>query len=179
MAEKTTIARPYARAAFEIASAEGELRAWSEMLVAAGLIVNDPGVKPLLTNPHVTPEQVAGLVADICGKLVNKDRRNFLLLLAESYRLNVLAQIAEIFNRLRAEAENVIDVDITSVVPLDDKRKKAFVSALKKRLGREVNLRCATDRSLIGGAIIRAEDLVIDGSVRGRLEKLVVDIVSS
>ena len=178
MAEKTTIARPYARAAFEIAAAVGELKPWSELLTAAGLIVSDPGVKPLLTSPHVTPEQIAGLIAELCGDLVTDQRRNFLLVLAESYRLNVLPQIAEIFNRLKAEAENTIDVAITSAVPLDDKQKTNFAKALKKRLGRDVILHCETDESLIGGAIIRAEDLVIDGSLKGRLAKMVIDIVS-
>ena len=135
MVEKTTIARPYARAAFEIAAAVGELKPWSELLTAAGLIVSDPGVKPLLTSPHVRPEQIAGLIAELCGDLVTDQRRNFLLVLAESYRLNVLPQIAEIFNRLKAEAENTIDVAITSAVPLDDKQKTNLSAIFKQITG--------------------------------------------
>lgn len=172
MAEKVTIARPYARAAFEYASASNALGRWSELLATASAVVADGRVARLLTNPRVTPEQLVGLIADIAGAAVDEHGRNFLGMLAQNRRLGVLPEIAASYEVLRAEVENVADVQITSAVALTEAQRERLAAALKKRLQREVRLHCEVDATLIGGAVVRSGDLVIDGSLKARLERL-------
>lgn len=176
MAEKVTIARPYARAAFEYASANKALGRWSELFTTASAVVADERVERLLTNPRVTPEQLVGLIADIAGASVDEHGRNFLNMLAQNRRLGLLPEIAAIFEVLRAEVENIADVQITSAIALSDAQRERLTAALKKRLRREVRLHCDVDASLIGGAIVRSGDLVIDGSLKAGLERLAGDI---
>jgi F-type H+-transporting ATPase subunit delta len=176
MAEKVTIARPYARAAFEHAQEQNALGRWSGTLATASLVVTDERVSKLLSNPRVTPDQLVGLIADIAGDGLDERGRNFLNTLAQNRRLDLLPQIAAIYEVLRAEVENVADVQVTSAIPLDDAQRQRLTTALKKRLRREVRLHCDIDASLIGGAVVRSGDLVIDGSLRARLERLASDI---
>lgn len=176
MAEKVTIARPYARAAFEYAQEQNALGRWSDTLATASLVVTDERVSKLLSNPRVTPDQLVGLIADIAGDGLDERGRNFLNTLAQNRRLDLLPQIAAIYEVLRAEVENVADVQVTSAIPLDDAQRQRLTTALKKRLRREVRLHCDTDASLIGGAVVQSGDLVIDGSLRARLERLASDI---
>lgn len=176
MAEKITIARPYAKAAFEYASEQKALGRWSQMLAIASAVVADARVAKLLTSPRVTPEQLVGLIADIAGSSLDDRGRNFLDTLAQNRRLGLLPEIAAIYEVLRAEVENIADVQVTSAVALDDAQRARLTTALKKRLKREVRLHCEVDASLIGGAIVRSGDLVIDGSLKARLERLANDI---
>jgi len=176
MAEKVTIARPYARAAFEYASANKAFGRWSELLATASAVVADERVERLLTNPRVAPEQLVGLIADIAGTGIDEHGRNFLGMLAQNRRLGVLPEIAASYEVLRAEVENIADVQITSAVALTDAQRERLAAALKKRLQREVRLHCEVDAALIGGAVVRSGDLVIDGSLRARLERLAGDI---
>lgn len=172
MAEKSTIARPYAKALFELALAQKRLDAYSEVLSLAAAIVRDARVRELLTSPHVTPDQLASLVIDVAGAKLDDAGRNFIRVLAQNRRLGFLPEIAAIYEKLKAEEENIVDVTVTSAVALDTNLQKRFATALNKRLQREVRLHCETDPDLLGGAILRADDLVIDGSLRGRLERL-------
>jgi len=172
MAEKMTVARPYARAAFEVARDDKALAEWSDFLQRARLVAEDERIKALTGNPAVTREQLAGLFIEICGASAGGHGENFLRLLAENGRMDWLPEIATEFESLRAEAENVVDVQLTSAVELDADQRESFAAALKKRLGRDVRLHCDTDEKLLGGAVIRAGDLVIDGSLSGRLERL-------
>jgi len=172
MAEKATLARPYAKAAFEIAREHNELAAWSDALSVAAATIEQPQVGRLLTSPRVTPEQLAGLVTDVCGPKLNERGRNFIATLASNRRLGLLPLIAEQYEEMRAEAENVADVHITSAVPLNEAQQNRLAQALRKRLKREIRLHTSVDASLIGGAIVRAGDMVIDGSLRSRLERL-------
>jgi F-type H+-transporting ATPase subunit delta len=172
MAEKSTIARPYAKALFELALGQKKLDAWSEVLARAAVVVRDERVRPLLTSPHVTTDQLAQLVIDVVGGKLDEDGRNFLRVLAQNRRLGFLPEIAAIYEKFKAEEENTLDVTVTSAVALDAALQKKFAAALKERLRRDVRLRSETDPSLLGGAILRADDLVIDGSLRGRLERL-------
>ncbi|HWK74778.1 MAG TPA: F0F1 ATP synthase subunit delta [Povalibacter sp.] len=176
MAEKVTIARPYARAAFEYASTHKAFGRWSELFATASAVVADERVERLLTNPRVTPEQLVGLIADIAGAGVDEHGRNFLNMLAQNRRLGLLPEIAAIFEVLRAEVENIADVQITSAIALSDAQRERLTAALKKRLRREVRLHCDVDASLIGGAIVRSGDLVIDGSLKAGLERLAGEI---
>ncbi len=176
MAEKVTIARPYARAAFEFARERNALAPWSEVLAAAGAVVADPNVDRLLANPHVTPAQLVELIVSVVGSGFDEHAKNFLNTLAENRRLGLLPDIAAIYETLRAEVERVADVHLTSAVALSDAQRERLTAALKKRLGREVRLHEHVDASLIGGAIVRSGDLVIDGSLKAGLDRLAVEL---
>lgn len=176
MAEKATIARPYAKAAFESARQHHALESWSKVLATASSVVQDERVAGLLSSPKVTPEQLSGLIADIVGESLDEQTRNFLGTLASNRRLAFLPEIASMYEALRAEAENIADVHVVSAVALDDAQKQRLASALKKRLKREVRLHVEVDASLIGGAIVRAGDFVIDGSLKARLDRLAVEM---
>lgn len=172
MAETTTIARPYAQAAFELAHAQGALAVWAEMLNFAAGVAGDAQMAALVGNPRLTRRQLADLFVGVCGERLDAQGQNFIRLLADNRRLNVLADIAVLFQALRAEAEGVIEAEMISAQPVNDAQRTQITAALKARLQRDVTLTCTTDASLLGGAVIRAGDLVIDGSVRGKLAKL-------
>lgn len=172
MAELSTIARPYARAAFDTASAAGTLAQWGDALERASAAVAHPDLETLLGHPLVPKDELAALVAELSGGAAGEAGRAFFALLAERGRLVALPAIAEQFDELRAEAENRADVEVVSAVALSDSQRDAYTAAMRRRLGRDVVLHERVDESLIGGAIVRAGDLVIDGSVKGRLAKL-------
>ncbi|MGH8198791.1 MAG: F0F1 ATP synthase subunit delta [Steroidobacteraceae bacterium] len=176
MADKSTIARPYAKAAFEEARDRKRLGPWSEALRTAAAVVSDPRVEALLGNPRVTPEELAALVSEIAGPQLDEQGRNFMQALADNRRLSLLPEISGLFDELKGEAEGVIDVTVTSAAPLDDSQRTKLTAALERRLQRTVRLQCATDPALIGGAVLRAGDLVIDGSLRGRLERIAYEL---
>jgi F-type H+-transporting ATPase subunit delta len=176
MAEKATIARPYAKAAFESARLHNAFDRWSTVLATASSVVQDERVARLLSSPRVTPEQLSGLIGEITGGAMDDHSRNFLATLAGNRRLALLPEIATMFEALRAEAENTADVHVVSAVQLSDAQKQRLAAALKKRLKRDVRLHCEVDESLIGGAIVRAGDFVIDGSLKARLDRLAVEM---
>jgi|SRR5665213_2597733 len=178
MADKTTIARPYAKAAFAEARADSMLGAWSEALHTAATVVDDPRVHSLLDDPHVTTEQLSKLVLDIAGAALGEHGRNFVQALAEARRLNCLPQIAALFDIYKDDAEGIADVTVTSAAPLDAKQQESLSAAMARRLKREVRLHCTTEPELLGGAVLRSGDLVIDGSVRGRLERIANELVA-
>ena len=175
MAELATIARPYARAAFKHALASNALKAWGDVLGTASKVVSDPRVAQALSAPtHGRPgaaELVAGIVS-AAGTTLDQGARNFLMLLGENHRLDALPQIAVQFEALRAEAENTIDVEVVTAMALTDGQKAQLKAALGSRFKREVRLHESVDPTLIGGAVIHAGDLVIDGSLKGRLARL-------
>ena len=176
MAEKATIARPYARAAFAYASESNALAPWGEALNTAGALVADPRVKRLIGNPQIASAQLIDFIAECAsiGAVGKNDSkiRNFLEELVRNRRLALLPEVAAMFEQMRNEVENVADVQITSAVALNDSQRQRMTDALKKRLKKDVRLNCAIDASLIGGAVIRSGDLVIDGSLRARLHEL-------
>ncbi len=179
MADNHTIARPYAQAVFELAQEMGELAAWSEALEAAGRLMADGQVAEFLASPELSDDQRLEFLTDLFGAgeaalLGGSDNRgmNFLKLLIEYGRVGVLPEIAERFEALRAEVENTVDVVVTSATALSGSQQEEIVAALTKRLGREVRLETKIDENLIGGAVIRAGDVVIDGSLRARLDGL-------
>ena len=175
MAEKVTLARPYARAAFEAAREHKDFERWSEMLAAAATTVADQRVVKLLSSPRVQLTDLVELVA--AASSADERGRNFLSTLAQNRRLGVLPEVAAIYEELRAEIENITDVHVTSAVQLDEAQRTRLAAALKKRLKREVRLHCAVDAGLIGGAVVRAGDFVIDGSLKARLERLASQIM--
>lgn len=172
MADKSTIARPYAKAAFEEARDRGRLGPWSQALRTAAAVISDSRVEKLLGNPRVTPGELAALVIEIAGPELDEQGRNFVRTIADNRRLALLPEISALFDELKGEAEGVVDVTVTSAAPLDDSARGKLATALERRLGRSVRLQCATNPALIGGAVLRAGDLVIDGSLRGQLERI-------
>jgi F-type H+-transporting ATPase subunit delta len=172
MAERATLARPYARAAFEYAQASNNFAGWSQLLAGASAVVGDPQVAGLLSNPKVAPTQLVDFVVDVLGGKLDEPARNFLSTLAENHRLSVLPEITSAYEELRSAQENVADVQITSAIQLNDAQRQRLADALRKRLKREVRLHCDVDPTLIGGAVIRSGDLVIDGSLKAQLDRL-------
>lgn len=181
MADNHTIARPYARATFEFANESNGLAKWSEALGVARDLLGDGQVTKFLGNPALTDDERLSFLTDLFasagGKSSilaggNKQGTNFLKLLLEYRRVSVLPEIADHFDALKAEVENTIDVIVTSAAPLSAAQQKTIAKALTDRLGREVNLKTEINENLIGGAVIRAGDVVIDGSLRSRLEGL-------
>jgi F-type H+-transporting ATPase subunit delta len=178
MADKSTIARPYARAAFEEASDTKRLEPWSQALHIAAAVVEDPRVVALLGNPHVTPDELAALVSGIAGPKLGVEGANFVRTLAANRRLACLPEIAALFDTLKDAAEGVADVTVTSAAPLDAGQQKTLAAALERRLKRAVRMHCATDPQLIGGAVVQSGDLVIDGSLRTRLERIAYELTA-
>ena len=155
MADKITIARPYARAAFEEARAGNHLEDWSQSLKAAAAVVEDARVAALLGNPHVTPAQLAQLVSDIAAPRWVSMARTSCARSPSNGRLAYLPEIAALFDTFKDEAEGVADVTVTSATSLDEAQRGMLAAALERRLKRKVRLHCATDPALIGGAVLR------------------------
>jgi F-type H+-transporting ATPase subunit delta len=169
MSQALTLARPYARAAFMIARDAGALAAWSEALGFAARVAADPQAALVLGHPALVREQAVGLLSP---EGASAGFRDFLALLADNRRLGLLAEIAGLYEELRAEAERVVKARVTSATALPASELASITAALKQRFGREVDVETAVDDSLIGGAVIAAGDVVIDGSLRGKLARL-------
>lgn len=178
MAERATIARPYAKAAFEYARDANAFAGWSQGLQVAAEIVADPRVAALINDPEIAVADVADFVIGVAGDGLNQAMQNFVRVLAENHRLPLLPEIAAHYEVLRAQAENTVDVEVISAVKLDAAQAEKLSAALNARLKRRVNMRNSVDATLLGGAVIRAGDLVIDGSLKGRLERLRTELTS-
>jgi F-type H+-transporting ATPase subunit delta len=178
MAERVTIARPYAKAVFVLARDAKQLPRWSGILGVAATIVSDEQVTPLLDNPHVLAKDLVDLICEVGGPSFDQPARNFLSVMAENHRLSYLPEIAALYGKMRADFERVLDVTVSSAVELSAPQRERFTAALAKRFNREVHLRTRIDSSLLGGAVVQADDLVIDGSVRGGLAQLATQVAS-
>ena len=172
MAEKSTIARPYAQAAFSMAESQNNLKIWSDMLQLVAAVVSEDAMRELIGNPSIENDKVIEIIIDICGDGLDQYGQNFVRILAENERLDVTSEIADLYEAKRAEAERTVEAVVTSAFPLSEAQQAQLVAALKKRLGRDVELVTKTDENIVGGAIVRAGDLVIDASVTGQLEQL-------
>lgn len=172
MAEVATVARPYARAAFGYAQSANALGRWTDVLGIASTAVSDERVRLLLGNPAVSAEQLADLLVGLAGDRADEQSSNFIRLLAQNHRLGLLPEIASQYEQMRADVENTADVNITSAVELTEAQVAVFKAALEKRLKRSVRLHLAIDRDLVGGAIVQSGDFVIDGSLKGKVERL-------
>jgi F-type H+-transporting ATPase subunit delta len=180
MAENSTLARPYAKAAFELAQEGRTLEAWSEVLATLSALSADASVKEMFTSPKASPALRATVLLELAakaGEKLDQQAKNFVSLLAENRRLGLLPEIAADFERLRAEAENTLDVELRAAMPVGAAEQKLISEALHKKLGRTITLKYVEDKTLIGGAVLRAGDLVIDGSVRERLSRLTAELI--
>ncbi len=176
MAEKSTIARPYAEAVFALAKEQSKLKPWSEMLQAAATVAMNTDMQAMISNTNVSKEQAANLMIDVCGSDFSQEGKNLVKLLAENRRLSLLDEIAAQYEELRAEEEKTIDAEVIAPFEVSAAQQKQIAEKLKARLGREVSLSCRVDESLLGGAIIKAGDLVIDGSTKGQIQKLSIEL---
>jgi F-type H+-transporting ATPase subunit delta len=172
MTELSTLARPYAQAVFQLARDRDELATWSQRLQLLATIAVDPQTRALLDDPRLARARLEGLFIDVAGETLDVMGRNLVRVLSENSRLGLLAEIAAQYEILKAEAENTVQAELVAAQPVSEAKQAQLREALKKRLGREVELQCSIDERLIGGAVIRAGDLVIDGSALGRLERL-------
>jgi F-type H+-transporting ATPase subunit delta len=172
MSEAITIARPYAQAAFEEAQKKSDLKGWSEMLLSLAETVCHPEIRTVVTSPRVAKLQLEKLMVDLLGDQAKIQQRNFIRVLVDNQRLQVLPEIAAIFESLRAEAEKTVNVVVDSAFELSAAQQEKIIGSLKARMGREIKLVCKVNKELLGGIVIRAGDKVIDGSARTRLGEM-------
>ena len=172
MAELTTIARPYAKAAFVVAKEQGALDKWEKMLGLAAAVAGDASMRAYLDQPELDDAAKVSAFAEVCGDELDESGRNFIAQLAHNKRLPLLPVILELFHALLAAEQQFTDVELVSAFEMDDAVAEKLVAALKKRLGTDVNVTTSVGQPLIGGVLVRAGDTVIDGSVRGRLNRL-------
>lgn len=171
-AKYSSIARPYALAAFEYAREKHELPAWKSFLDAAACMTNQHDIAQLLNNPGSLPEKLLTLYSEVLSSQLNEQRKNLLRLLVQERRLNILPGISEAFNEEYAALEKIANVRIETAIQLSSDIEQKIASAISRRTKQEVTLECEVNPSIIGGAIIYIGDNVIDGSIRGKLTRL-------
>jgi len=170
MSNAMTLARPYARAAFGLAREHGRLPQWSNLLGFAAAVAKDEGAQALLGHPRLSLDDTLGLLLPAGD--IDPNFRQYLVVLADNRRLALLPEISAQYDALRAEAERTVNVTVTSAQPLGAQEVQTLTQALERRFGGAIALSQAVDPELIGGAVIDAGDVVIDGSVRGKLARL-------
>ncbi|MGL5948607.1 MAG: F0F1 ATP synthase subunit delta [Aeromonas sp.] len=171
MSELTTIARPYAKAAFEFAVEHSAVDQWLGMLTFAAQVAEDETMQTLV-NGSMAADQLTTLFVGVCGEQLDKHGQNLIRVMAENGRLGVLPAVAVEFSHLKAELDQEIQAEVVSATELTNQQKANIEAALGKRLARKVKLHCSVDPALIAGVVIKAGDLVIDGSVRDKLDRL-------
>ncbi|EOW7225167.1 F0F1 ATP synthase subunit delta [Cronobacter sakazakii] len=177
MSEFVTVARPYAKAAFDFAVEHQSLDRWQDMLAFAAEVAKNEQMAELLSGA-LAPETLAESFIAICGDQLDANGQNLIRVMTENGRLKVLPDVLEQFIQLRAALEATVEVEVTSASALSDEQLAKISAAMEKRLSRKVKLNCKIDKSVMAGVIIRSGDTVIDGSVRGRLERL-ADVLQS
>lgn len=171
MSELTTVARPYAKAAFDFAVENTDIANWQEMLAFAGEVAVNDTIRSVLSSA-LAAEKLAEVFVGVCGEQLNTHGQNLIRVLAENNRLSVLPDISKQFNVFKADYDKEIDVDVTSAIELSSEQLDKMSAALEKRLARKVKLICNVDPALVAGVIIKAGDTVIDGSVNSKLNRL-------
>ncbi|MCF6458316.1 F0F1 ATP synthase subunit delta [Pseudoalteromonas sp. MMG024] len=171
MSELTTIARPYAKAAFDLAVEKGAVESWNEMLFFAGALASDEQVKALLSSIPSAKEQ-ADVIIKLGAEQINELGQNLIKLMAENERLAAIPAVATLYAEFKSEYDKEIDVDVVSATELSAEQKATLSAALEKRFARKVKLNCSVDANTMGGLVIKAGDTVIDGTVRGKLNRL-------
>ena len=177
MSEIATVARPYAKAAFDFAVENQAVDKWQVMLAFTAEVARNEQVTELLSG-SLASEKLADIFIDLCCDQIDEHAQNLIRVMAENDRLSTLPEVLSQFIQLRAVLESTVDVEVTSAIELTKQQLANISAAMEKRLSRKVKLNCKIDKSVIAGMIIRAGDLVIDGSVRGRLERL-TDVLQS
>jgi F-type H+-transporting ATPase subunit delta len=176
MSEAITIARPYAVAAYRHAKSEDKLDLWSDMLEFMSSVVSDTTLAAIIADPRVESSRLATLMLDICGGRLNTTAENFVRLLVENDKLGLMPDIYMVFNDMKAEESGTINAELIAAYPVNAKFEQAIGAAMKRRLNRDVSFTTNIDKSLIGGVVIRAGDMVIDASIRGQIESLASEL---
>jgi len=172
MSELTTAARPYAKAVFELAESSGALDTWSEQLSAMASIVSADGSAELLDNPKVNAAQKVDTFKELANGSLNDQSVNLLKSLGENNRFALLPDMASLFETMKSESQGEVEGEIIAAAAMSDAQESAIVAALEKRMGRKVKLVTKIDETLLGGAVVRVGDLVIDGSLQGRFQSM-------
>ncbi|MBL4672177.1 MAG: F0F1 ATP synthase subunit delta [Arenicella sp.] len=172
MADNASIARPYAKAVFDLAQEANTFDAWTVALEQLAVISNDADFSTLVSDPRVDGTGVAELLIDLAKDSLPEGGANLIKLLVKNDRLESLANISQQFGDLVAKAKALVNAEVITAKPLTDDQKSSLAAALEERLGLKVELEETVDADLVGGAIIKAGDMVIDGSAKGRIEKL-------
>jgi len=176
MSEAKTIARPYAVAAWRHAQKQDKIDLWSEMLEFMAAVINDKTMATIVADPRVEAGTLSQLMLDVCGGRINNEAEAFIRQLVDNGKLALMPEIAEVYSELKAEAGGTIMATLTAAYPVNAKFEQAIAKAMQKKLDREVTFTTEEDKSLIGGVVIRAGDMVIDASVRGQIEALAAEL---
>jgi F-type H+-transporting ATPase subunit delta len=172
MAELSTLARPYAEAAFKRAKQTKSAKDWSDVLQFMSALIQDRELSAIVNNPRVAKEKLTQLLLDICQDQIHDEAKNLLKLLIENGKLQLLPTISALYEQQKAEDEGYINVDLYSAYSLTKAEQSKYVAMLEKQLNKKVNAVVSVDKSLIGGILAKAGDKVIDGSIRGQLHQL-------
>lgn len=172
MTDLATLARPYAEAVFKIAKQSDTVEQWSGMLGFLSIVASDAGVVAIINNPKVSKVSLQQLLLDISQDQLNQEGTNFLKLLIENARVDLLPEIAELFEQSRADDEGYVDVDVKTAFAFTQAEEKKLVTTLEKKLNKSVHMSVQTDQSLIAGFWAKAGDTVIDGSLKGQIQQL-------
>ncbi len=178
MAEAVTVARPYAEAVFKMAAAKNDLANWSKMLNSAAEIAQYDQIKVLIGNPVVSGEQLGNLLIDVGKDEFNQECRNFLIMLAENDRVNVLSEISRLFEQLKAHHEGMLEANIVSAFGMDDEQLNKLVADLERKFKRKIDAKVQVDPELIGGVKVEVGDEIFDASIRGKLEAMAIALKS-
>lgn len=172
MAEKTTLARPYAKAIFELACQDNEIDGWIEKLKLLSEVTSIDEVMDVIKNPEISLDDTISMLTDICKDMLDDKSINLLRLAGENGRLDLFPQMVREFEILKAQAQGTLEAEVISAYAINATQKKLITESLVKRFNKDVTITTAIDKSLIGGIVIRAGDLVIDGSVSNQLQKI-------
>ena len=175
MQEKLTIARPYARAAFEHAQETGTLAEWSELFTLLNIVISDKNMGLVLNHPKLNNEE---FILDICADKLSATSKRFVHILTAAGRLALIPEIRSLYEEKRAQAESTIEVEVISAYPLTAEQQTSIAKTMAKHLNKKIEIKNSTDRTLIGGAIIRAGDSVIDASIKGRLKLMANELIA-
>jgi|SRR5687768_12087613 len=178
MAENRTIARPYAEAVFKLAKDKNDLASWADMLEMAAFVASDVQIRALIGDPKVPSKRLGELLIAICGDRLNDEGRNFILLLAENGRIEILPEVNEMFDQLKTRHEGVLDAKVISAFPLDGDQLQSLLTDLEAKFQRRIEAKVSVDPELIGGVKVEIGDEVLDASVRGKLEAMAVALKS-
>lgn len=178
MADPVTIARPYAEAAFRLAQEPQEFARWSDMLALTEAVVADPQIAQRIGDPHIDAATLEGAILGILGERLDGHGRNFVQLLIENRRLELLPHIHTLYEALRREHDSVLEARIISAFPIEENQARPLIAALEAKYRRKVNARLEVDSALIGGARIVIGDQVIDATVRGRLDAMAASLAA-
>jgi len=172
MSDLSTAARPYAKAVYELANESNATDKWSDSLAFLSVVCEDQQVKSRIEDPKISWDKLSELLISICGDKIDDQGGNLIKLMAESGRLSLMPEVASIYEEFVASSKGMVDAKMVSAFEVTDAQKDAVIASLKKRFNKEIRLEVSVDSDLIGGAVITAGDLVIDGSVKGRMAKM-------